>query len=67
MEGLMPNAKITAVGLWGAVALIVMGVVDQLAPTTIDFTKEVMGIPLGALIVYVSGLAGGYLKSNPSA
>lgn len=59
----MPNSKMMSTGIFGIVAIIVMGIVEQVAPT-INFSKEVVGFPLSMWIVALGMWASGWLKKE---
>lgn len=62
MPKVMPTEKMKAVGIGGVAAIVGMGLVDQLLPGTIDWSESVMGVPLGAAVVFAASWAAGWFK-----
>lgn len=55
-----PTEKMAGVGIGGVVAMIAMGIADQVG-VPIDWTAEVMGVPLGSAVVFAAAWAVGYM------
>jgi len=59
-----PTKQMEAVGIGGIVAVVAMGLLDQLLPGTIDWTASVMGVPLGAGVVFLGVAIGGWIRGE---
>lgn len=60
-----PTEQMNAVGIGGVVAIVAMGLVDQVAPGNVDWSASTLGVPLGAAIVFLGTYVAGWLKGGP--
>lgn len=57
----MPTDKLKAVGIGGVLAIIAMNVTGQIWPDLIDFTQELMGVPLNVAITFAASWIAGWV------
>lgn len=60
----MPTGQMQAVGIGGAVTIVIMGLIDQIFPGSIDWSATVSGVPLGAAVVFVGMTVAGWFKGG---